>query len=112
MNTRQAIGGTARGLGVAARLSATVLWRAFGLVLYSVLALLEPAVMFVLSCAAVILCGLCAFWGLLQLVHPSHFPFGVCIGLIALCGIAAAVYQAILYLLVPGTGDPSGSRRP
>ncbi len=112
MNARQAIGGSARGLGTVVRLSATVLWRTFGIVVYSVLVLLEPAVMFLLSGAAVILCAGFAFWGLLYLVHPAHFPFGVFIGLIALCGIAAAAYQTILYVLAPRAGDSSGSRRP
>jgi hypothetical protein len=92
----------ARLLGAAAIGGVRVLLRAVGFVVYSVLALLEPVILYVLTAVAVILCAVCAFYGLLSsIAHPTHFPFGFAIGLIALCGLAAVGYYALVYWLEP-----------
>jgi hypothetical protein len=91
----------ARLLGAAAIGGTRILLRAVGFVVYSVLALLEPVILYVLTALAVILCAVCAFYGLLSIAHPTHFPFGFAIGLIALCGLAAVGYYALVYWLEP-----------
>jgi hypothetical protein len=91
----------ARLLGAAAIGGTRTLLRAVGFVVYSVLALLEPVILYVLTALAVILCAVCAFYGLLYVAHPTHFPFGFAIGLIALCGLAAVGYYAFMYWLEP-----------
>ena len=107
MNTKSEISGdtpaadAARVLGAAAIGGTLILLRAIGFVMYSVLALLEPVILYVLTALAVILCAVCAFYGLLNVVHPTHFPFGFAIGLIGLCGLAAVGYYAVMHLLEP-----------
>ena len=78
---------------------------ALRLVVFAVLALLEPVVLWLLTALVVVLVALCGFYGL---VHPAHFPFGVVAGLIGLCGVAALVYYALMFLLLPVAG--SGQR--
>jgi hypothetical protein len=82
--------------------SLRVLLRVLGFVVYSVLALLEPVILYGLTALAVILCAVCGFYGLLCLMHPTHFPFGFAFGLIVCCGLAAVGYYAVMSLLEPG----------
>ncbi len=79
--------------------------------IFSVLALLEPLIMWILTAVAVVLCGLIALYGLLQWLHPTHFPFGVVFVLLIGCGLLAVAYYALMYLLMPGIWDSSDTPR-
>ena len=68
-------------------------------VLFSVMALLNRFVMWGLSLAVLGLLALAALFWLINLAHPTHFPFGVVFGFVAVCGVVAMVWQFFLYWL-------------
>lgn len=90
--------------------TATFALKGTRLAIFSVLALVEPIVVWILTAVALILCGLAAFYGLLQWLHPTHFPFGVVFVVLMGCGLVAAGYYALMYLLEPHS--PGSSNTP
>jgi hypothetical protein len=86
------------------------LLRTLRLIVFSVMALLEPVILWLLTALTVILFLLAAFYGLVQLAHPTHFPFAVILGLIAGCGVLGIAYYAFMFLLLPSTEGSSRLR--
>ena len=68
-------------------------------VLFSVMALLDRFVMWGLSLIAFGLLALAALFWLINLAHPTHFPFGVVFAFVVGCGVTAMVWQFLLYWL-------------
>jgi hypothetical protein len=66
---------------------------------FSVLALLEPVIVFVLAAVVLIVSVTSGFYWLLNWLHPTHFPFGAALRLIGECALAATVYCTIVHLL-------------
>jgi hypothetical protein len=77
----------------------SIAWTTTRLAIYSVLAILEPVIVWVTGAMALICLALCAFFGLL--VRAPHFPTTFVLLLGVGSALSLVVYYALMEFLLP-----------
>ena len=89
----------ARAAGRASSIVSSMAWTTLRLALYSVLAILEPVIVWITAALTIVCLALCVFFGLI--VHAPHFPLGLVLLLGVGSALALVVYYALMGLLLP-----------